>query len=118
MPEQTRVVSPGPDERSVRTATGEVLRPPAGWVLLPPGDAALTRRVKAAGPTWTVQEKRGRKTFSRGVWAPAAVVEEVRQHLAAERSAPAYARKREADSRRRDRRQATYVEDFQEAVLD
>ena len=53
--------------------------------LLPPGDAALTRRVKAAGPTWTVQEKKGRKTFSRGVWADASTIESIRSQLATER---------------------------------
>src|SRR5215470_7187176 len=115
--EQTRIVFPGPDESSVRTSSGEVMRPPEGWVLLPPGDAALTRRVKAAGPTWTVQEKRGRKTFSRGVWAPAAVVEAVREELAAERSDPAHAQRKEADARRRERTQAEYVETFHGAVL-
>src|SRR5215212_12264923 len=77
MPTQTRIVSPGPDGRSVRTADGQVLRAPADWVLVPPGDAGLTRRVKAAGATWTVQERRGRKTFSRGVWADGAVVERI-----------------------------------------
>src|SRR6267154_1000493 len=102
MPEQTRTVSPGPDARSVRTPSGEVLRPPPDWELLPPGDAGLTRRVKAAGPTWTVQEKRGRKTFSRGVWAPRAAIAEARAALAVERAAPAYAKKREADARRRE----------------
>ena len=25
-----------------------------GWVLVPPGDAALTRRVRAAGESWSV----------------------------------------------------------------
>jgi len=35
-----------------------------GWVLLPPGDAALTRRVKAAGDHWVVAEKKGRKVFA------------------------------------------------------
>ena len=35
---------------------------------------ALTRRVKAAGPTWQVQEKRGRKIFSRGLWCSSADV--------------------------------------------
>ena len=117
MPDQTRIVSPGPDARSVRAA-GEILHPPSDWVLLPPGDAALTRRVKSAGPTWTVQEKKGRKVFSRGVWAPQAVVEAVRAQLAAERSTPAYARKREADVRRRGREQGDYVQDFRRAVLD
>ncbi len=70
MPDQTRIVAPGPSDRTVRTADGKILHAPADWELLPPGDATLTRRVKAAGPTWTVQVKKGRKTFSRGVWAP------------------------------------------------
>ena len=33
----------------------------------------LTRRVKAAGEHWVVQEKKGRKIFSKGVWAPASI---------------------------------------------
>ena len=37
------------------------MSPPLNWVCLPPGDAGLTRRVKAAGPSWAVVEKRGRK---------------------------------------------------------
>ena len=59
--------APGPKPNTVRTPKGEVLTAPGGWVLLPPGDAGLTRRVKAAGEHWVVQEKRGRKVFSRGV---------------------------------------------------
>ena len=58
---------PGPSENTVRSANGQLLTVPAGWVLLPPGDAALTRRVKAAGEHWIVQEKKGRKVFSQGV---------------------------------------------------
>jgi len=117
MPDQTRIVAPGPADRSVRTSSGEILVPPADWMLLPPGDAGLTRRVKAAGPTWTVQEKRGRKTFSRGIWAPSATVARVRDELAAERSTPGYAKQRAAATRRRAHQQAEYVEDFHSAVL-
>lgn len=117
MPDQTRICLPGPDAQSVRTAAGEVLRAPAGWVLVPPGDAGLTRRIKAGGPTWTVQEKVGRKVFSRGVWAPSRVVEKAKAELAAERATPEYAKKREAGARRRERVQAEYVEDFGQAVL-
>ncbi|MFN9270545.1 MAG: DUF2293 domain-containing protein, partial [Planctomycetaceae bacterium] len=40
--------SPGPSPNTVKTADGQVRTVPAGWALLPPGDAALTRRVKAA----------------------------------------------------------------------
>jgi hypothetical protein len=90
---------------------------PADWVLLPPGDAGLTRRVKAAGPSRTVTVKRGRKVFSLGVWAPAANVEAARAALAAERADPAYARRLEAAARRRERAQDDYVSDFRAAVL-
>jgi hypothetical protein len=117
MPNQTRVCGPGPDERSVRTEAGEVLRVPGDWVLVPPGDAGLTRRVKAAGATWTVRERVGRKWFSRGVWSPGRVVEAARAELAAERATPGYARRRAADAQRRERVQAEYVGDFERAVL-
>jgi hypothetical protein len=101
----------------VRSSDGQVLRVPHTWVLVPPGDAGLTRRVKAAGPTWTVQEKVGRRTFSRGVWAEGGAVERARIELAAERATPEYARRREAASRRRDAEQTEYVGTFKGAVL-
>ena len=94
-----------------------MLRAPEGWELLPPGDAALTRRVKAGGTTWTVQEKKGRRTFSKGVWAPAERIASVRADLEAERSTESYAKKRQADAKRRERKQCEYVEDFQQAVF-
>jgi hypothetical protein len=117
MPHQTRIVAPGPSDRTVRTGDGQILHAPADWELLPPGDPGLTRRVKAAGPTWTVQEKKGRKTFSRGVWAPADRIAAVRAELEAERSTDAYAKRRAAETARRERKQTEYVEDFRGAVL-
>jgi hypothetical protein len=107
----------GPTPNTVRTADGTVLTAPEGWVLLPPGDAALTRRVKAAGDHWVVQEKKGRKTFSRGVWAPAATIDRIRAELQTERATEGYAKRKEADARRRDQAQAEYVEDFFGAVV-
>src|SRR5215468_419452 len=104
--------TPGPTPNTVRAADGRVLTAPEGWLLLPPGDAALTRRVKAAGDHWTVQEKKGRKIFSRGVWAPATTIEQVRTELAAERSTDSYAKRKESDTKRREKAQAEYVEDF------
>jgi len=108
---------PGPSPGTVRTSTGQTLKVPAGWAHLPPGDAGLTRRVKAAGEFWLVQENVGRRNFSRGIWAPRETIERIEQELAAERSTDAYARRREADSKRRETQQAEYVEDFQAAVL-
>jgi hypothetical protein len=110
--------SPGPRPQTVRDTEGNILVVPAGWTLLLPGDAGLTRRVKAAGEHWVVQEKKGRRTFSRGVWAPASMIAQIRAELDAERSTPSFAKRKEADARRRDKLQAEYVEDFLDAVLE
>jgi Uncharacterized conserved protein (DUF2293) len=109
--------SPGPTPNTVSASDGKVLTVPDGWIQLPPGDAALTRRVKAAGDHWVVAEKKGRKVFSRGIWAEAASIERIRSELEAERSTENFAKKKVADARRREKVQAEYVEDFLEAVV-
>lgn len=113
----TTTFAPGPTPDSVRSSDGRVLTVPAGWILLPPGDAALTRRVKAAGDHWVVAEKKGRRVFSRGVWAPAATVEKIRAELEVARSTTAYAKRKASDANRRERVQANYVDDFHAAVV-
>src|SRR3954447_7169054 len=112
-----KTFTPGPTPNTVRAADDTVLAVPDGWVLLPPGDAGLTRRVKAAGDFWVVQEKVGRRMFSRGVWAASETIDRIRAELEAERSTEGYARKQEAASRRRQEAQAGYVEDFHGAVV-
>jgi len=113
----TLAFSPGPTPNTVRSADGQVLTVPDGWVLVPPGDAALTRRVKAAGDHWPVAEKKGRKIFSQGIWAPASTIDRIRKELEAERSTESFAKKKTADAKRREKAQAEYVEDFFGAVL-
>ena len=112
------VYSPGPEPGTVCAADGSVHRMPAGWGLLPPGDTALTRRVKTTGDHWVIQEKRGRRTFSRGVWAPQSTIERIRRELAEERAQPAYQRRKKADASRRAKAQTDYAHDFCEAVVD
>jgi hypothetical protein len=114
--EQIRIVTPGPRAGTVRTENGEIVQVPSGWILLAPGDPGLTGRVKKAGPCWVMQEKRGRKVFSRGVWAKASMVETIRDALLKEREDPAYARKLETARRKRAVEQEQYEEDFCAAV--
>jgi hypothetical protein len=109
--------TPGPTPTTLTAADGKVLTAPDGWVLLPPGDAALTRRVKAAGDHWVVQEKKGRKLFSRGLWAPAATINRIQAELKAERCTESFAKRKEADAKRREEAQAVYTEDFTGAVV-
>ena len=101
----------------MKSAEGELLDVPQGWALLPPGDAALSRRVKSEGPAWSVKEQRGRKVFSRGIWAPRERIERITRELELERANPAYQRKLDAGRKRRAEEQAVYVGDFEAAVL-
>ena len=117
MPTESRIVSPGPKPLTVRTEKGDVLQVPKGWKLLPPGDAGVTRRVKARGPSWTVKEKKGRRMFSKGVWAPGDRIAAVQTEFEAERATEAYARKQASAAKRRDKKQTEYVEDFTAAIL-
>lgn len=109
-------LAPTADPRVFVAPDGRRLSPPAGWACLPPGDAGLTRRVKAAGPSWAVIEKKGRKAFSKGLWAPSANIEAARAALDSERSTESYAKKRQSDTARRERAQAEYVVTFEESV--
>ena len=116
MPESL-ILSPTADPERFRTPTGEIMVPPEDWTCLPPGDAGLTRRVKQAGPSWQVIEKRGNKTFSRGLWAPAVNIAAAQVALEQERSTPEYAKRRQTDIRRREQKQEHYVGEFAMAVL-
>jgi hypothetical protein len=109
-------LAPTSDPRVFLAPDGRRLSPPEGWACLPPGDAGLTRRVKAAGPWWAVIERRGRKSFSKGLWAPRENIDRARAALDAERATDGYARKREADTARRERAQAAYVISFAREV--
>ena len=106
-------------EGVVRTESGELLEVPEGWALLEPGDAAITRRVKKkSSGYWVVKEKRGRKLFSRGVWAPAALIEQEQERRRAEVQTEAYKRKLEGSRRRAAKSQEEYIEEFTGSVRD
>ncbi len=117
MPNEIRVVSPGKETGTVVTEKGRTLKPPTDWALLPPGDAAHTRAVKKAGPSWQIRIKKGRRLFSGGVWAPEATIRQTGNDLKAKRSTPEYEKKRASDLKRRDKKQSDYVQTFYEETL-
>ncbi|MCA9646141.1 MAG: DUF2293 domain-containing protein [Polyangiaceae bacterium] len=125
MPAQSRtapklgsIVAPGRSAREVKTEAGDYRVAPSDWVLVPPGDPALSRRIKAEGDHWLVQEKKGRKLFSRGIWAPKERVERITADLEVERKDPAYQRKLDAARAKRETEQAEYAEDFEREVFE
>jgi hypothetical protein len=111
-------VRPFSKPRHVLDGFGNIIAVPPEWSLLMPGDAALSRRIKQDGPTWTMIEVKGRKRFSRGIWAPAARIEALKAELLIERRDPSYQRKLDSGRKRRAADQAEYVEDFRGAVLE
>jgi hypothetical protein len=117
MPPLAREVRPGPGPRQVINEKFTVETVPDDWSLLPPGDAAMSRRIKQDGPSLTVIEVKGRKRFSRGIWAPTHRIEAMRAELERERQDPAHAKKLEAGRRRRAAAQENYELDFRDAVI-
>ena len=109
-------MTPGPRDRTVFDPAGKLVEVPADWSFLRPGDAMVTRAVKA-GPHWVVVEKRGRKSFTRGVWAPTKTIDRATANAAARKATPEYARSIAAGRARREREQAEYVVDFTRSVL-
>lgn len=117
MPEKTREVRPHSHPRKVVSLEGDVLLVPETWSLLPPGDATLTRRVKAAGPNWTIKERKGRRVFSGGVWADSQTIESIRLKLRLERKDPSYKRRLESGRQRRAKQEIQYAKEFQEQII-
>ena len=117
MPPQSREVRPFHLPRHVLADSGVLLPVPDGWELLPPGDAAVSRRIKTDGPSWTVIELKGRKRFSRGIWAPADRIAALRAELAVERGDPSYQRKLDSARVRRAVAEENYAGDFRGAVF-
>jgi hypothetical protein len=117
MPTKNRTVRPGRKAGTVLVETGEELVPPPDWQLLPPGDSALTKLVKAKGPTWLVQVKVGRRIMSRGIWASKENILAAVEELAAKRSAPGYDRKRERQQAVKEKKHQQYVQEFCQEVL-
>jgi hypothetical protein len=114
---ESREVRPGPRPREVLNEYGIVETVPAHWDLLPPGDAALSRRIKQDGPSHTETEPRGRKRFSRGIWAPSDRIAALRNELVVERQDPSHQRQLDAGRLRRAKAEGLYAENFRDAVL-
>lgn len=115
MTSSRRIVTPGKGD-TLTGENGEILHPPADWGFLPAGDAGITRKITAEGVYWRVQVKIGKRTISKGVWAPAERIEKARLDVEAVRETLSYKKKIESSRNLRAKKQAVYETDFLEAV--
>ncbi len=93
-------------------------RLPEGWSVLPPGNAAITRTLKSLGESWTIQEKKGRKIFSKGVAAPIGNIEKAKKMVEKKRSTPSYQRQLANSRKLREQKEKLYCHEFYSAVLE
>ncbi len=95
---------------------GETLKPPTDWAFLPAGDAGVTRKVTSKGSYWRVEVKKGRRTISLGIWAPATTIEQAKRDVQQIRLTDEYKKKQIYAADRRDKKQTEYEADFSIAI--
>jgi hypothetical protein len=117
MPTETRSFLITKSDISLKDKTGKVYSVPTGWENLPAGDASVTRKLKSLGPTWTVQEKKGRKAFSHGVWAAKDQIEEAMSLVEAQRADPKHQKKLAQVKVRREEKETVFGEDIQQEII-
>mgnify|MGYP000285246673 CR=1 FL=1 len=117
MPTQTRTFLVTKSDTNLKDKSGNVFIIPNDWENLPAGDASVTRKLKSLGPTWTVQEKKGRKTFSHGVWAAKEYIQEAKALVEAKRADPKHQKKMAQAKVRREEKEEVFGEDFQQAII-
>jgi len=101
----------------VQDLDGKLRAIPQGWKLLPPGDPALSRRIKKAHDCWIIKEPKGKRLFSKGILSDAATIDRLKAELEVERADPSYQKKLDAGRARRAKQEEQYGQDFLEAVI-
>ena len=106
-----RIVKPGTNGK-VTGPNGEVLVTPSDWSFLPAGDAGITRKVTSKGAYWRVEVKKGRRTISLGIWAPATIIEQAQRDVQQIRLTDEYKKKQTYAAGRREKKQTVYETEF------
>lgn len=97
---------------------GKILIVPSGWSFLAAGDAGITRKVTAQGEYWRVEYRKGRRTFSAGIWAPTNTIQQAQQEVLQVRATEQYQKKQTYAAERREKIQAEYESEFCSTVED
>lgn len=97
---------------------GKILIVPSGWSFLAAGDAGITRKVTAQGEYWRVEYRKGRRTFSAGIWAPTRTIIQAQQEVQQVRATDQYRKKQTYAVERREKQQAAYESEFCSTVED
>ncbi len=91
--------------------------PPANWSFLAAGDAGVTRKVTSKNIYWKVVFRKGRRTMSKGVWAPKETIDKAIKDVNQTRNTEEYQKKRIYQQNRREEKQNLYEIEFKDAVI-
>lgn len=97
---------------------GKVLTVPADWSFLAAGDAGVTRKVTGRGEYWRVEYRKGRRTFSAGIWAPGNTILQAQEEVQQIRATDQYRKKQTYAAERREKLQSAYETEFCNSVQD
>jgi hypothetical protein len=111
MEKESKIIRTGPNNTLINEHGLQVI-PPTDWAFLAAGDAAITRKVTAQGQFWRVQAQMGRRTISKGLWAPEATIARAREEVEAQRATDTYKNKLASDRKRRAQKQTEYEQEF------
>lgn len=114
---QILIVHQGPKGEIVGS-DGKILAIPGGWSFLAAGDTGVTRKVTAQGEYWRVEYRKGRRTFSTGIWAPTNTILQAQQEVQQVRATDQYRKKQNYAAERREKLQAAYETEFCKTVED
>ena len=117
MPTETRTFLITKSDNRLKDKAGKVYSVPTGWQKLPAGDASITRKLKSLGPSWTVQEKKGRKSFSHGVWAAKEHIEAAKSLVESQQADPKHQKKLAQAKVRREEKEVVFGTDFQQEII-
>lgn len=95
---------------------GTVHTPPQNWSFLPAGDAGITRKVSSHKQYWKVVFKKGRRTMSKGIWAPSQIIEQAKLEVSQKRSRPEYEKQLAYNKNKREQIQKDYKAEFRTEV--
>jgi hypothetical protein len=115
MKNSNNIVIPDKDGNLI-TSNGDYFVPPKHWSFLPAGDAGITRKITARGLYFRVQVKKGKRFISKGIWAPANIINEAKTEVETTRLTDEYKNKLSKDRERRADKQQEYEAEFRQKV--
>ncbi|WP_066627684.1 DUF2293 domain-containing protein [Labilibacter marinus] len=115
MPTNVKIVT-SDKAGKLKDEEGYPITPPSHWSFLAAGDAGVTRKVTARSECWRVVFKKGRRTMSKGIWAPTVSIQRAQQEMEATRSTETYQKQKVYNKKRREEKQQSYEVEFCQEV--